>query len=83
MWDKELNIKQVDNLVNEIKPRHRVKRPQKGWIRLFRTALGMSTRVLGEGYGLSQSRISLIEKGEAKPGVLCHKATCFFFHATG
>lgn len=64
MWDKELKIKQVDNLLNEMKPRRKAKRPKKGWIQLLRSALGMSTRSLAERCGLSQSRISLIEKGE-------------------
>lgn len=65
MWDKELKIKQVDNLLDETKPKRKVKRPKKGWIQLIRTTLGMSARALGERCGLSQSRISLIEKGEA------------------
>lgn len=65
MWDKELKIKQVDNLLDETKPQRKVKRPKKGWIQLIRTTLGMSARALGERCGLSQSRISLIEKGEA------------------
>ncbi|WP_459177427.1 mobile mystery protein A [Ewingella americana] len=64
MWDKELKIKQVDSLLKGIKPARRFKSPKKGWIQLLRTSLGMSTRVLGERCGLSQSRISLIEKGE-------------------
>lgn len=29
MWDKELKIKQVDNLLNEMKPRRKAKRPKK------------------------------------------------------
>jgi len=64
MWDKELKIKQVDNLLKSMKPERNVKRPKKGWLQLLRSTLGMSTRALGERCGLSQSRISLIEKGE-------------------
>jgi len=64
MWDKDLKIKQVDSLLKEIKPQRRYKRPKKGWVQLLRTALGMSARALGERCGLSQSRITLIEKGE-------------------
>ena len=64
MWDKELKIKQVDNLLKSMTPERNVKRPKKGWLQLLRSTLGMSTRALGERCGLSQSRISLIEKGE-------------------
>ncbi len=64
MWDKDLKIKQVDKMLNDMTYRHAVKRPKKGWINLIRTALGMSTRALGFRVGLSQPRVSLIEKGE-------------------
>lgn len=64
MWSKELKIKQVDKMLNDLAHRRVVKRPKKGWINLIRTALGMNTRALGERIGLSQPRVSLIEKGE-------------------
>jgi len=64
MWDKDLKIKQVDNLLKNIEPARSIKRPKKGWLQLLRSTLGMSTRALAERCGLSQSRISLIEKGE-------------------
>ncbi|EHD23700.1 MULTISPECIES: mobile mystery protein A [Brenneria] len=64
MWSKELKIKQVDKMLNDIVHQRVIKRPKKGWINLIRTALGMSTRALGDRVGLSQPRVSLIEKGE-------------------
>jgi predicted DNA-binding mobile mystery protein A len=39
-------------------------RPAKGWINAIRTALGMSSRALGERIGLSQPRMIAIEQGE-------------------
>lgn len=38
--------------------------PRSGWIRAIRDALGMSTRELAERAGLSNARISQIEKAE-------------------
>ncbi|WP_315708590.1 mobile mystery protein A [Brenneria uluponensis] len=66
MWDKNLQIKQVDKIITELNSRKKIRFPKKGWINLIRTSLGMSTRALGERIGLSQSRVSLIEKGEVE-----------------
>ncbi|MGC8511067.1 MAG: mobile mystery protein A [Acidimicrobiales bacterium] len=38
--------------------------PPRGWIRAIREALGMSTRELGRRMGLTQSRVSQIERAE-------------------
>lgn len=64
MWDKNLQINQVDRMVAGLNSQKNVRRPTKGWLNLIRTSLGMSARSLGERTGLSQSRIALIEKGE-------------------
>lgn len=40
------------------------RRPRDGWIRTIRTALGMSGAELGSRIGVSQSRVSQIERGE-------------------
>jgi predicted DNA-binding mobile mystery protein A len=40
------------------------RRPPHGWIRTIRTALGMSGAELGARIGVSQSRVSQIERGE-------------------
>ncbi len=71
-WEKDLKIKQVDNLINSIKPQKHVRIPKSGWVKLIRTALGMSARVLGEHVGLTQSRITLIEKGEVDGTITLH-----------
>ena len=65
-WNKELKLKQVDAVINGVKPLIHYKIPKSGWIKLIRTTLAMSARVLGERVGLAQSRIALIEKGEVK-----------------
>ena len=39
-------------------------RPPRGWIRAIREALGMTTGELGQRMGLTQSRISQIERSE-------------------
>lgn len=63
-WDKELKLKQLDDLIHRLKPKERYKKPKIGWIKLIRTTIAMSARVLGKRVGLTQSRIALIEKGE-------------------
>ncbi len=39
-------------------------RPPRGWVRAIREALGMTTAELGERMGLTQSRVSQIERSE-------------------
>jgi len=39
-------------------------RPPRGWIRAIREALGMTTAELGQRMGLTQSRVSQIERSE-------------------
>ena len=63
-WEKDLKLKQVDELINKLKPSTSYVNPKTGWLKLVRTALGMSARSLAKKVGLTQSRIALIEKGE-------------------
>lgn len=65
-WDKQLNIKQLDETIEPYKGLVSVAVPTDGWINAVRTALGMSARTLGERIGLSQPRVALIEKGEVE-----------------
>jgi XRE family transcriptional regulator, regulator of sulfur utilization len=64
IWEKDLNIKQLDETISRFNKLSSVPRPDKGWINTIRSSLGMSARILGERIGLSQPRIALIEKGE-------------------
>lgn len=63
-WNKQLNLKQLDETLSQVGKLRDLARPDAGWIHAIRTALGMSARTLGERIGLSQARISGIEKGE-------------------
>jgi predicted DNA-binding mobile mystery protein A len=40
-------------------------RPEKGWIKAVREALGMTTAQLGKRLGVSQQRAAMVEKAEA------------------
>ncbi len=72
MWNKDLKIKQVDELIKQLTPDPLPKKPKTGWLNLVRTALGMSARILGSKVGLTQSRIALIEKGEVNGTITLH-----------
>lgn len=64
-WDKNLSLKHLDEALSTARPEDLPARPPGGWVRAIRAALGMSTRALGARIGVSQSRVSSIEKGEA------------------
>jgi predicted DNA-binding mobile mystery protein A len=63
-WEKDLTIQQLDETVAKFNQLTFIAMPTNGWISAVRNALGMSARSLGERIGLSQPRISLMEKGE-------------------
>lgn len=63
-WEKDLKLKQVDELINKLNPQIPYVKPKDGWLKLVRMALGMSARSLAKKVGLTQSRIALIETGE-------------------
>lgn len=44
-------------------------RPAQGWIRAIRTALGMSTMELAKRMGVTQSRVSQLERAEADDSI--------------
>lgn len=45
------------------------KKPNEGWVRAIRTALGMSGSQLGERMGVSRNRISVLERKEAEGNI--------------
>ena len=47
-------------------------RPSRGWIKAIREALGMTTAQLGQRIGLSQSRITELERAEGARNVTLH-----------
>jgi XRE family transcriptional regulator, regulator of sulfur utilization len=62
-WNKELKLKQVDEMLDKLKSLQ-FSKPKSGWLKLIRSTLDMSARILGNRVGVSQSRVTLIEKGE-------------------
>jgi predicted DNA-binding mobile mystery protein A len=63
---KHLAIKQLDEQLKDWANIKKQAVPQKGWINLIRSVLGISTRKLAMRMGVSQSRIVHIEDGEMK-----------------
>jgi len=71
-WEKELKLKQVDEMITKLNINKNLSKPKKGWINLIRVTLGMSARTLAERVGLAQSRVALIEKGEVNDTITLH-----------
>ncbi len=56
---------QIDRKLKDIRPLTQMLRPAKGWVRAIRDGLGMTTRQLGARMGVSQPRVTALEKAEA------------------
>ena len=65
-WDKKLVREQLNKKLKKLKPLLKMPVPENGWIRTIRKSLGMSTYELADRAELDQSRISRIERSEAK-----------------
>jgi predicted DNA-binding mobile mystery protein A len=63
-WDRRLILEQMDSKLLPLKQLLNVVRPEKGWIKTLREALGMSSYELAKRSGLTQPRISNIESAE-------------------
>lgn len=63
-WDKKLIREQVDLKLKKLSPLLSPDLPDRGWIKLIREALGMSTNALAKKVGIDQSRISRLENAE-------------------
>jgi predicted DNA-binding mobile mystery protein A len=55
---------QLDKRLLALRPLAETVRPSRGWIRAIRETLGMTTRQMGDRFGVSQPRIIKLEKGE-------------------
>jgi predicted DNA-binding mobile mystery protein A len=55
---------QLDKRFNAFAPLANTLRPEKGWIKAVREALGMTTAQLGKRLGVSQQRAAMVEKAE-------------------
>ena len=56
---------QLDKRFVAFAPLANALRPEKGWIKAVREALGMTTAQLGKRLGVSQQRAAMVEKAEA------------------
>jgi predicted DNA-binding mobile mystery protein A len=61
---QKIIIEQLDNTLMKYKGLINLSYPIKGWIRTIRKTLGMSSRQLARRTGISQQRLSKIEKQE-------------------
>jgi predicted DNA-binding mobile mystery protein A len=59
-----LILEQLDRSLQPYKTLQNASRPQKGWVRAIRDALGMSGAQLGKRLGWTRGRISRIEQDE-------------------
>lgn len=63
-WDKKLLRKQISQKLEPLKEFHLHTSAAGSWVKIIREALGMSMVILGRKMGVSQPRISAIEKSE-------------------
>jgi len=64
-----LILKQTNEKLSLWMPLLQQARPKKGWVRVIRTALGMTTTVLAARLGVNQSRVFQLEKAEGNDAV--------------
>lgn len=60
---------QLDKRFATLQPLARILRPERGWIRAIREALGMTTGQLGRRLGVSQARASYLENAEVNGNI--------------
>ena len=58
--------RQLDKRLAPLRDSEALTRPPRGWIKSIREALGMTTAQLGRRLGVSQPRVTAIEKGEVQ-----------------
>ena len=62
--DRALARRQLDKRLTPLRQSQDLARPPRGWIRAIRDALGMTTKQLGLRMGVSQPRITQLERAE-------------------
>lgn len=65
----QLARRQLERRLAPLRKAHELTRPPRGWVRAIREALGMTATQLGCRTGVSQSRITRIEKDEVEDAV--------------
>jgi len=63
--ERAIARKNLDKKLNLLRNSDILMRPQRGWVKAIREALGMTTAQLGRRMGVSQPRASNVEKAEA------------------
>lgn len=64
--DRALARRQLDNKLASLREQEIFARPRRGWIKSIREALGMTATQLGQRLGVSQPRVTTIEKAEVE-----------------
>ena len=67
--DRETARRQLDKRLNAMCNAEEFTRPQRGWVKAIREALGMTTAQLAKRLGVSQPRVVGIEQAEAKGAI--------------
>ena len=67
--DRETARRQLDKRLNAMRNAEAFTRPQRGWVKAIREALGMTTAQLAKRLGVSQPRVVGIEQAEAKGAI--------------
>ena len=62
--DRALARRQLDKRLAELRELAAFSRPPRGWVKAIREALGMTTAQLARRLGVSQPRVTAMEKGE-------------------
>jgi len=63
--ERAIARKNLDKKLTLLKNSEALTRPQRGWVKAIREALGMTTAQFGRRMGVSQPRASNVEKAEA------------------
>jgi DNA-binding XRE family transcriptional regulator len=73
---QDLKRKQIDEKLSMFRRGNTPEVPKGGWVKTIRTALGMSSDVLGRRLGISQSAVIQLEASEGPvPPVSYHSAS--------
>ncbi|MES2407275.1 MAG: mobile mystery protein A [Pseudomonadota bacterium] len=67
--DRQTARRQLDKRLSTMPDAEVIARPQRGWVKAIREALGMTTAQLAKRLGVSQPRVVGIEQAEAKGAI--------------
>jgi predicted DNA-binding mobile mystery protein A len=65
-------IRHLDDRLRALRPLADTPRPQKGWLRAIRDALGMTGAQMGHRLGISQPSVAGLEQAEANGTITLH-----------